>query len=387
MKTNLIIITSHTTLESGGVGTHLSVMKTAAENDEMFNLDFILGFSNKNKFKHALITMFFKVFKISALDLIARPLFLLTQLINSPLSLNSNTIKIICHDRYSALASILFKKCYRQKSISVVQVLHAPFSEQFLITHTDKLFYHLSIMIDKYVAKNLDFTVAVDKLQLELENNLLDNDLVDNNKSIIHNAIDNDKLDKVCHDEKLEKSKYIIIARHLQKKNGVEFGIQGALKFMNNSNKINKVIVVGDGPERLNLESEFQTEIQKGKVHFYGKLENIKTLALIKNATFSLVPSVPVGNYIEATSLTMLESMYLETPVIASDIGGLAETITDGENGFLVEPGNPDSIYKRLITLSEGDIEKIKNNAKTLITVNYCKQVWWNKFKIILEND
>ena len=79
--------------------------------------------------------------------------------------------------------------------------------------------------------------------------------------------------------------------------------------------------------------------------------------------------------------------MYLETPVIASDIGGLAETITDGENGFLVEPGNPDSIYKRLITLSEGDIEKIKNNAKTLITVNYCKQVWWNKFKIILEND
>jgi len=52
----------------------------------------------------------------------------------------------------------------------------------------------------------------------------------------------------------------------------------------------------------------------------------------------------------------MLEAMSLFVPVIASDVCGVGEIITDGENGLLVEPANPKQLAKKMNQILEDSV-------------------------------
>jgi len=53
----------------------------------------------------------------------------------------------------------------------------------------------------------------------------------------------------------------------------------------------------------------------------------------------------------EAFSQVLIEAMGAGLPVIATDVGGANEVITDGESGFLIAPGEPDVIYEKTLEL------------------------------------
>lgn len=53
----------------------------------------------------------------------------------------------------------------------------------------------------------------------------------------------------------------------------------------------------------------------------------------------------------EAFSQVLIESMGIGLPIIATDVGGASEVITNGENGILIEPNNVESIVKNTIDL------------------------------------
>jgi glycosyltransferase involved in cell wall biosynthesis len=68
----------------------------------------------------------------------------------------------------------------------------------------------------------------------------------------------------------------------------------------------------------------------------------------MKGAIASLVPSVPTAGVIEATSLSALESLALDVPVIASDIGGLSEIDNGSGVMSLVPSGDKGAIKDQL---------------------------------------
>ena len=53
----------------------------------------------------------------------------------------------------------------------------------------------------------------------------------------------------------------------------------------------------------------------------------------------------------EPFGITPVEAMACGTPVIGSNVGGIKFTVRDGENGYLVPPGNPDAIAERIAHL------------------------------------
>ncbi len=55
----------------------------------------------------------------------------------------------------------------------------------------------------------------------------------------------------------------------------------------------------------------------------------------------------------ESFSNSVLEYAAAERPIIASNVGGMAEIINDGENGFLVPPRRPESLAEKINTLIE----------------------------------
>lgn len=64
-----------------------------------------------------------------------------------------------------------------------------------------------------------------------------------------------------------------------------------------------------------------------------------------------LIPSVASEAVIEATSISALEAMACGVPVIASNIGGLAELISNGLTGVLVPQANPLAIAQAITTV------------------------------------
>jgi len=92
--------------------------------------------------------------------------------------------------------------------------------------------------------------------------------------------------------------------------------------------------VVGEGPERGNLEALAQAMGLESRVRFLGPRRNVEPL--MQASDCALCPSV----WAEAAGLVNLEAMACGLPVVASRIGGIPEFVEDGRTGFLFTPGD-----------------------------------------------
>jgi glycosyltransferase involved in cell wall biosynthesis len=99
---------------------------------------------------------------------------------------------------------------------------------------------------------------------------------------------------------------------------------------------------VGDGPEREALERE-AAEIGVAS-RFDGPLPPADVGRAMREAAVLAVPST----YPEGLGLVALEGMAAGALVVASDIGGLPESVVDGTTGWLVPPGDVEALTAAL---------------------------------------
>lgn len=118
-----------------------------------------------------------------------------------------------------------------------------------------------------------------------------------------------------------------------------------------------KLLLVGDGPERNQIEALCRELGTCEDVRFLGKLEAVEEVLSV--ADLFLMPSEK-----ESFGLAALEAMACEVPVISSRAGGLPELIIDGECGYLCEVGNIEEMTKKsLHILKEENLPKFKAAA------------------------
>lgn len=94
-----------------------------------------------------------------------------------------------------------------------------------------------------------------------------------------------------------------------------------------------KLLLIGDGPALPALRRRYETA---ANITFAGKLPRAGLLQMLKRARALVFPSI---NY-EGMPFSLLEAFGTGTPVIASNLGSMAEMIRDGYNGFHFEAGN-----------------------------------------------
>ena len=97
--------------------------------------------------------------------------------------------------------------------------------------------------------------------------------------------------------------------------------------------------VAGDGPERAALEARVRDLGLDGRVRFLGSLDRDRVLRLFRAADASLLSSSW-----ENLPHTVVESLAVGTPVIATAVGGVPEVVRDEENGLLVPPNDADAL-------------------------------------------
>ncbi|WPP47941.1 N-acetyl-alpha-D-glucosaminyl L-malate synthase BshA [Catalinimonas niigatensis] len=103
-----------------------------------------------------------------------------------------------------------------------------------------------------------------------------------------------------------------------------------------------KLLLVGDGPERNNIEKLCRKLGICDDIRFLGKLDAIEEVLSV--ADLFLMPSEK-----ESFGLAVLEAMACEVPVITSNAGGLTELNIDGETGFALPVGDVDGMTEKAI--------------------------------------
>ncbi len=114
-------------------------------------------------------------------------------------------------------------------------------------------------------------------------------------------------------------------------------------------------LLVGEGSYREALEEEVDKVGVKDRVIFTGQRNDIPRLLAASNVF--VLPTLT-----EALPTVLAEAMAARLPIIASAVGGVPEMVTDGQNGCLVHPSEPQELSQACIALL-ADIEKQKSMA------------------------
>lgn len=128
---------------------------------------------------------------------------------------------------------------------------------------------------------------------------------------------------------------------------------------------INKIGLIGDNQHIDCYRSIVKKWNMQESTIFYGHIENIEETL----CDFGIGVLCSTKKYKEGISNSILEYMGAGLIVIGTNIGGTPEIIDNEINGFLYEPENPESLYKKIkyILNNPEKMNIIKQNAyKTL---------------------
>jgi len=106
------------------------------------------------------------------------------------------------------------------------------------------------------------------------------------------------------------------------------------------------LLLIGSGPEKKAYASLVKELGISASVIFTGQKSFSDTISFIKASDILINPS-----YNEGLPTSVLEAAACRIPIIATDVGGTAEIITNNKSGLLIPPGNIQSIISSIKTL------------------------------------
>ena len=137
-----------------------------------------------------------------------------------------------------------------------------------------------------------------------------------------------------------------------------------------------KVLIIGDGPQKKELEDlVYELDIEN-LVIFVGFQPDVDRW--LPTFDIFVLPSMTEG-----TPMSLLEAMASGIPAVASAVGGIPQVVDSGENGVLVSPGDPEEIRDAVYKLykNENLRKSISTAALDTIRSRYNIKDWIGKIE------
>ena len=167
-----------------------------------------------------------------------------------------------------------------------------------------------------------------------------------------------------------------MLASHLRESKGIQDLINAVSKLPRMIKNEIKIDIYGDGPYKEFLSQKIKDSQATNNFRFMGSQPNLNELFC--QYDYMLQPT-----HMECFSLSILESLAANVPVITTNVGGNEEVITDGENGFIFEAKDSNLLQEILKNVYLGD-QKITINTRKLIEDSFSlDKMVENHFKII----
>ena len=116
------------------------------------------------------------------------------------------------------------------------------------------------------------------------------------------------------------------------------------------------------------------------KVHFVGNVSQQGLADYFAKSRVMVLPSLSEG-----LGRVVVEAMLLGLPVIGSRVGGIPDMITDGENGYLIEPDDVDSLASALKRIYSHDVKMMGENAQTFAQEFFSPETYVNGYRQLFE--
>lgn len=159
--------------------------------------------------------------------------------------------------------------------------------------------------------------------------------------------------------------------------------IEDVIRVFNKINKKvdSKLLLIGDGPEQRAAHKLAVKLNVSNKIHFLGLQSSIEKLLAISD--LFLLPSEK-----ENFSLSALEAMSCGVPVIATQVGGMAEMIDSGKDGYLFDVGDIDGMAEAGIKLldDKDSYKKISSAAQKKAKEGFSPEIIVPQYEKLYES-
>ena len=241
----------------------------------------------------------------------------------------------IPHSLCAHLAREISKKDFR-----IVTTLHGT---DVTIVGQDKPLFP----INKYGIEQSDVVTTVSAFQKNYTKEHFD---IQHDIEIIHNFIDTDEFkpadESTCCRSKLAADDEFIVM-HISNFRPPKNPKAIIHAFAQASEEIKaRLVLVGDGPEILEIKTECRKLKICDKVSYLGKIQNVAPV--IAAADCVLQPS-----YQESFGMVLLEAMACSVPTVSSNIDGIPEVVVHNQTGLMADPDDHHSLGQYLVQLSK----------------------------------
>ena len=164
---------------------------------------------------------------------------------------------------------------------------------------------------------------------------------------IIHNAVDDAFFD-LYDQSRTNPGKLLLVGGIRQRKD-----IATCIRAISELKRRNRTVTLDiTGPNEADYEAQVRSLIDENQlhdqVHIHGLVSSEKLEDLYKNADIFVMSSIE-----ESSPISIVQAMACGKPIVSTDVGGIAEMIDHGENGFLVAAGDYVAIVDSIERLIE----------------------------------
>ena len=293
----------------------------------------------------------------------------------------------VIHAHSPALNGLAALKAGRKSGLPVVYEIRA-FWEDAAVDHgtckEDDLRYRLTRKMENHVVKNAS---AVTTICQGLRGDLISRGFDENKFTVIANAVNIEQFNVITPQD---KAKNADLADSLQLPDCDVLGFLGsfyayegidlaiaAMPTVLAKNPRARLLLVGGGPQEQNLKQQVILLGLEGKVIFTGRVPHSEVGKYYSLVDLLVYPRKAMRLTNLVTPLKPLEAMAQGKPVLASDVGGHKELISDNETGFLFKAGDSVELAERLLELlaDKNQLTSVLSNGR-----NYVENVrnWRN---------
>lgn len=164
------------------------------------------------------------------------------------------------------------------------------------------------------------------------------------------------------------------IVGKLQKEKGV-YELLEAFSTLHGEHPATELIFVGEGPAAEDLKKRTADLGLSGAVHFTGFRNDVPEI--LRSCHFGVLAS-----HMEGFPNVVLEQLSAGLPVVATRINSVPEIVTDGENGFLVEPKSAESLadgLRRALALTAESYAALSLAAVNTVRTRFNRSIQGEK--------
>lgn len=131
-------------------------------------------------------------------------------------------------------------------------------------------------------------------------------------------------------------------------------------------------LIAGTGPHRPALEGLVSELGVEEHVEFLGYVPEDELSSVYQAADVFVMPNRDAGGDIEGFGLVFVEAWFHGLPVVAGDAHGPPQVVREGEDGFVVDPGDHEAIVDRMQDLSDNALrERLGKNGRSRVETEF----------------